>query len=1022
MKIYNNYIVFCLVGFLNQYSMDSSGSQLGVFVLSVSQKSNPECFAQSAFAIPGLLVKRGDSMALKRAKDLSHWESDRKALILSNKDQKETNEIMQYPLMDPVYLKGGSGGLAYYIGYKNNLPVSNITHSYFINHCLFATGVFEDGSFKKIEAVGGLYFKLKSVDFFLSNNPILKKYSTLLLPKDNEDQYILIKNYSELKNMPEKVTFVSSLSDVSSAIDKLSFSEKNFFIDTGVEQKKFKEKIKNSSDVIKNDMVKLMTLICTKLRDINQSNNNEIIANFNLFLTFYEDWCYLEEDPKEDDIVYRTLLPFICLKLSRTSLFKNWLEVLKSIFLNVRVSNQHKKYLINSLSIFINKMLSSQNNDFQSLSLMYTMIDDLITEFKNIEKFGDLSNQLESLVSLIKEKKCLLYITQVKQYQEKVEKIKIDNEELSTMNQKFMETYPILFSVQSIDTVRQKEDKNNFSLDSYDKINNQDINLKKINTSLQEFLEGLKNKYSNNNIIQLLNTEYGINSFEAKMPAKKFFELFAKTDINKKESVFLMFLYLHNTLEKNIFELDNPEFKDAWKKFILSWVVENSSFEPLALLLTYYSFSEYNNISQQNNKEDKFLDDRKQFYCNLFADVFISNLFNEPLLQYFVDILKNNIDLKDFFGVIVARAHQINNNYIKQYFFDLLIEKIKNKSFDLLWYEGIASLFFTFSTDQQDWYINNKVSGKKHLIYALIKFIYIKNKNDNQLTSLHREAIFSNGWLLDQDKLVVYQDTLKKLLSLLKESKIIFDESDYKKSYDVGRDYWSNIYPIECLVSPMYEYPEFLQCLLQNAENNKQNKHVDCIKERLEAMKNNYEKQIEMGGKHNNQYINYYKDRLLLISKIIDSMKQPISKNKIVVEKTEPLSLKINPVERFKETVNEEKNIQHQQKTEQLNEQIISKENGKEACLTEDCLKKLLSELEEKKMIKQYGENSYKKKLYGYRLLEFYMQKAKNGMISIRTLDDEEIDQLKKLKEVLKNAKVSEESFLNCLKKEADSK
>jgi hypothetical protein len=256
----------------------------------------------------------------------------------------------------------------------------------------------------------------------------------------------------------------------------------------------------------------------------------------------------------------------------------------------------------------------------------------------------------------------------------------------------------------------------------------------------------------------------------------------------------------------------------------------------------------------------------------------------------------------------------------------------------------------------------------------------------------------------------------------LKESKIIFDESDYKKPYDVGRDYWSNIYPIKCLVSPMYEYPEFLQCLLQNAQNNKQNNHVDFIIERLEAMKNNYEKQIEMGGKHNNQYINYYKDRLLLISKIIDSMKQPISKNKIVVEKTEPLSLKINPVERFKETVNEEKNIQHQQKTEQLNEQIISKENGKEACLTEDCLKKLLSELEEKKMIKQYGENSYKKKLYGYRLLEFYMQKAKNGMISIRTLDDEEIDQLKKLKEVLKNAKVSEESFLNCLKKEADSK
>lgn len=1024
MKIYNKYMLCYLIGFLNQYTMDLShdDGSLGLFVLSVSQERNEDCYAKSNYAFPGLLVKRNQSRALSRAEDLAFWESRKKAFAFSKKESVESleNNILIYPLMGQC-LQGASGGIAHYISnLKYDMLLDfNSKHTYNIGHAVFATGVLSDSDFKKIDKIGGLYYKLKSVDIFLLNNRKLIKYSTLLLPKNNEQEYNLIKNYATFQNMPEKIYFVSSLSEVDSAIDKIVLSQEYFSIDITKEEKEFSKNVKkDNSEFIKNDIVSLMTIICTKLHKIESSNNdNEMIDNFNLFLTYYQDWYCSEEKPKEDSPVYKTLFPFISYKLGRTALCKDWVDILKNIFLYVRVPNNHKICLIKSLETIINKILLSQNNDFQLLSLLYQMIDELVVQFENINNYKKLCDKLKELIYIIKDSKKLLYINSVKEYQEKVEKIKIDNEELFTINKDFIKEYPLLFSVKSIDIVKEKQNEISCDLDWYFDINHSDVGLKKINTDLKKFLNQLELKYKNNEIIVFLNEEYGINTFEKNIPTKKFFELLGKTDIYKKESVFLMFLYFHNTLEKNIFELDNPEFKEAWKNFILKWVVENSSFEPLALLLSYYSFYRYLDTVQEQSSSDKNnISDKKEFYCNLLADVFISNLLNEPLLKYLIDILKNNEELKDFFDVIIKRAHQVNNNYIKQYLFDLLIQKIEENKFELSWYEGIASCFFTFPVETQHWYIENKFAGKKYLIYALIKFIYIKNKNDNNFRSLHRVAIFSNDWLLDQDNLVVYQDTLKKLLSLFINSNIKLNSDDYIEPSDLYRDCWFDDSIVTCLVSPMWEYPEFLIYLLNNAKNYKQDKNRKLIQKRLENMQTHYNKQIEMAKTYNNKYVKYYKDCL----SIIQNIENPPSKTEDItfLKNKELKASKKNNEEKVVETKIETTQKTRQEENTQLIANIFAKEEQEQSCLNEKLLKDLFSILQKNKKINQ---PKYEANRYCRWLLDFYCGNNTTKWRYMSSQLDEQENQVKLLQGILKEYYISEADFLKFLTTEAMS-
>lgn len=874
MIIFKKFTLLLFLLLFNQYMMEKNNFQddlkYGIFTLGISQALNQAADDHiSSFNLPtypGIIVQQGENTTLRKTGDLEH----EKAIFTGKAIACNNSATLHYPLLS--YIEGPSGGIMYLASekYFNDLPLWNKRHCYEVDCCFFGTGKLNLEEKPHIRKTGGLFIKLLGLSEFLKK-PKVKDHSILFLAKDEEQHLNIIKTtLSEFLLFPHKILFISEIKELIEKMDeekKLIQASSKIMINT-------KDRISEDAihpTTIASHASSIIMAIFEKI--INPENGSEeIIYLYNLFIEYYIEYANIlntEERKCLHEIFYALLY-----RLAGTNFFDNFLNIFLNLLLDVSISIENKKAIINVIANFANEKIQSEDNDFESLRIIKDNNERIIQAIEELLQKNQLyKSLLESLKNMRESfkvacSKKLLYIQKTEEYFKTVEKHNLKRNDFELCFSRIIEKYSHLFKIittKEFNINKKYKEYNNFNIIKMKELG-KEYKLETLEDSILNLIERITSEYSNNELYKLLDNNYGLNSFEAQLPTKKFFEILKENNLFSKENMFLIFLYLDTCIEKNIFELDNSEFKVAWKTFILQWIQENLCYEQFSLLLFYWSLNQYKKIPATENIKDK-----KNFYCDLFSNIIIYNNFNEYLLIYMINIINNEENnLNDFFITLAKKAFSINNNFIKKYIFDLIINKLLSQENNLILYESFATLFFTFSEETQHWYLE-KIKNNKYMIYALIKFITCEFKKNNSLHSLHPEILISGGWLVNNESLTLHQNMLHSLLNLL--NNITIDENDLKEPSEYSFWYYSldNKFTLN---NEAKEYPIFLSKLLEYIKKNKNKedkKQYSWITKKLQEKLAHYTRQKEIASEVKNKYATFYD---IILKEINDIMKE----------------------------------------------------------------------------------------------------------------------------------------------------
>jgi hypothetical protein len=895
--------------------------ELGIFALSI-RKISKNNFSENYFKniieplYPSLIINKGDSKT-RQTLDSSIYQSYANSVDLTGIENKETNLIIT-PTGDNH--AGLSGGIGFFLSqlHIKKLPlhtpeIENVN----LKNAIFTTGTINLKD-QTVGEIGSLFTKLQGLSDYLKkmnelknelnneNNSNIELNSILIIPKDNEIEFNTIFKFNSIFDFKlPKVHFSQNINELTkisenflNSVDKKNKS--NFYFDAFFEHN-YKFNKENYLDNLKNYMIIIAKEFLT-VQNETKYTDKEKINLVNIFLEQLKTNC--NEFNKENlEIIYKCFFHILSkLSLINKDFFEQLINIIQELIFDAKISPENKENLLNLLGRETEEIISAENNNIKSLIILYDSLEKIQKSLSTLKgKYNKkLQDILNNIVKQIENSNLLTNINRIKNLIAEIEKIKTnqtkyiysidqiikdpDLEKLFTFNNNSINAIDIndinpQVSIYYENLKKEIEENNNKDFDLY------------LDTAFNSLFQKLELIYKDNYLFQLLNKSYGINSFESNgLTSKEFFDkltselAFFKNDL-------LIFYYFHISIEKSLFNLDNPEFICEWKKFINTWIKMISWYQPIELLLFHYTIYQYNKINLTDSKAET----KKSFYANTLASLLFFNRFNEDLLFYIITILNN---LKDNYFLKTINNHfpKIENNFIKQYIINIMIKRINNNNATIEDYKAFANMFFLYPEDQQNLFLKQLKQEEGLHYLALIQYIFNNNKNNSALTSLFTNVSIECGWVIDSNKLEINQ---KILLNLLK--KLITTENLVINWNNIKKALFPNCYPSydsSSIYVAAIKYTPYLILLIKKIkQDDLENVNLlYLIFDKLLEKIKHYLIQIKDAKKCNNQHTKFYK---ICLGNILTELKP---------ELTKLLNLKIPQIINLYNFLNEEDN------------------------------------------------------------------------------------------------------------------